>query len=249
MSRYFYDLHVHSCLSPCGDDDMTVNNIAGMAALKGLQIVALTDHNSCGNCRPFYAACRKQGLIPVAGMELTTAEEIHMVCLFEELENAEAFDKAFQAYRLPVKNKPEIFGNQLYLNELDEVVGTEPLLLPPATTLSVEEAYDLAVSYGAFCFPAHIDRPANGIIGILGDLPEKPDFPVVEYSGTADRASLEEKYPHLHSKRRLTDSDAHYLWDISEAENSLELPDEPYSGAFVRRQLFRYLRGELESEP
>ena len=247
MSRYFYDLHIHSCLSPCGDDDMTVHNIAGMAAWKGLQIVALTDHNSCGNCRPFYAACKKNGLIPVAGMELTTSEEIHMVCLFEELDQAEAFDRAFQSYRLPVRNKPEIFGNQIYLNESDEPIGTEPLLLPPATTLPIEDAFELAASFGAFCFPAHVDRPANGILGILGDLPDRPVFPVVEYSGNADRKALEEQYPSLRGKRFVTDSDAHYLWDISEAVNGLDLPDEPYSSAFVRHQLFRYLRGELET--
>ena len=121
MSRYYYDLHIHSCLSPCADDDMTVNNIAGMAALKGLQIVALTDHNTCGNCRSFFTACRRQGLIPVAGMELTTAEEIHMVCLFEDLEQAEAFEEDLRPFRLPVKNKPEIFGNQLYLDELAQL--------------------------------------------------------------------------------------------------------------------------------
>lgn len=247
MSRYFYDLHIHSCLSPCGDDDMTVHNIAGMAALKGLQIVALTDHNSCGNCRSFFAACRKNGLIPVAGMELTTSEEIHMVCLFEELERAEAFDCAFQPYRLQVKNKPEIFGNQYYLDETDEIKGTEPFLLPPASALSLDEAYRMAVSFGAFCFPAHVDRPANGILGILGNLPESPAFPVVEYSGNADRKALEEQYPSLRGRRFVTDSDAHYLWDISEAVNALELPDEPYSSAYVRQQLFRHLRGELET--
>ena len=112
MSQYYYDLHVHSCLSPCADDDMTVHNIAGMAALKGLQIVALTDHNTCGNCRSFYAACKRQGIIPIAGMELTTAEEIHLICLFEELESAEAFEKEFKAYRLRVRNRVEIFGHQ-----------------------------------------------------------------------------------------------------------------------------------------
>ena len=247
MSRYYYDLHIHSCLSPCADDDMTVNNIAGMAALKGLQIVALIDHNTCGNCRSFFTACRRQGLIPVAGMELTTAEEIHMVCLFEDLEQAEAFEEDLRPFRLPVKNKPEIFGNQLYLDEDDEVTGTEPFLLPPATALPIEEAAALAVSRGAFCFPAHVDRPANEIIGVLGDLPEKPFFPVVEYSSNADPALLEEQVPALRGKRRLTDSDAHHLWDISEAEHALDLPDEPYSGDFVRKQLFRYLRGEPEN--
>ena len=77
MNRYYYDLHMHSCLSPCADDDMTPANIAGMASLCGLQLVALTDHNTCGSCRAFVTACRQYGIVGVPGMELTTAEEIH----------------------------------------------------------------------------------------------------------------------------------------------------------------------------
>lgn len=224
---------------------MTVNNIAGMAALKGLQIIALTDHNSCKNCSAFFEACKRNGLIPVAGMELTTAEEIHLVCLFETLTEAEKFDEAFQPYRLKMRNKPEIFGNQLILNADDEIIGNEEYLLPPASMLSLEDAYRFAKEYGAYCYPAHVDRPANGILGILGALPEEPQFDVVEYSANASVEELEEQNPSLKGKRIVKDSDAHYLWDISEAVNYIDLPDEPYSSAFVRKQLFRYLRGEI----
>ena len=91
MREYACDLHVHSCLSPCGDEDMTPGNIAGMAVLNGLDIVALTDHNSSKNCPAFFAQAKAQGIIPVAGMELTTAEDIHMICLFRTLEDALSF--------------------------------------------------------------------------------------------------------------------------------------------------------------
>lgn len=93
MKHYFYDLHTHSALSPCGDNFMTPNNLAGFCALAGLQIVALTDHNTCGNCSSFMAACRRYGLCPVPGMELTTAEEIHLVCLFPSLSAALEFEE------------------------------------------------------------------------------------------------------------------------------------------------------------
>ena len=92
MSAYRYDLHLHSCLSPCADDDMTPYNIAGMAMLLGLQLLALTDHNSAKNCPAFFSACREYGLVPVPGMELCTAEEIHLICLFPSLADAMAFD-------------------------------------------------------------------------------------------------------------------------------------------------------------
>lgn len=94
-----YDLHVHSCLSPCGDDDMTPANIAGMAALKGLSVVALTDHNSAKNCPAFFKACEEVGVLPIPGMELTTAEDIHVVALFKTLEEAMAFDTRLQDIR------------------------------------------------------------------------------------------------------------------------------------------------------
>ena len=94
MSRYYYDFHVHSCLSPCADDDNTPNNLAGMAALCGINIMALTDHNSCKNCPAFFEAAKRNGIIPIAGMELTTSEDIHLVCLFPELDVAMEFDKS-----------------------------------------------------------------------------------------------------------------------------------------------------------
>ena len=108
MALFTYDLHVHSCLSPCGDDEMTPCNIAGMAFLAGVRIVALTDHNSCKNCPAFFAACEEYGVTPVPGCELTTSEEIHMVCLFEGLKQAMDFDEAIQPYRMMLKNRVEI---------------------------------------------------------------------------------------------------------------------------------------------
>ena len=128
--RYSYDLHVHSCLSPCADNDNTPNNIAGMAHLSGIKIVALTDHNSAKNCPAFFEAAKRYGIVPVAGMELTTSEDIHVVCLFEELENAMRFDEFIAAKRVLIKNRTDIFGDQLILDGNDEMIGTEEHLLP-----------------------------------------------------------------------------------------------------------------------
>ncbi len=242
MNRYYYDLHVHSCLSPCGDDDMTPNNIAGMAVLNGLQIVALTDHNTTKNCRAFFAAARKNGIIPIAGMEMTTAEDVHLVCLFPTLEAAEEFDKEYQQYRILYPNRPDIFGEQQILDENDEKIGDEEYLLLNASTLSISEADALLAKYGAVVFPAHIDRDENGIIAALGCIPEKPHFECVEFRDNANIETYTEKYG-LQGKLVLIDSDAHYLWDINEAENFLMLEDEPYTSSKVREELFRRLRG------
>ena len=139
MTAYYYDLHIHSALSPCADNDMTPNNIAGMAVLKGLQILALTDHNSAKNCPAFFEACKRQGIIPIAGMELSTAEDIHIVCLFRELDDAMRFDAEIEKHLMPIKNRPEIFGDQQILDGEDEQIGEFETLLISATDLPIAD--------------------------------------------------------------------------------------------------------------
>ena len=165
--KFYYDLHIHSILSPCGDDDNTPNNIAGMANLCGLNIIALTDHNSAKNCPAFFEAARKYGIIPVAGMELTTSEDIHVVCLFEQLEDALAFDKYVEENRLKIKNRPEIFGRQIIMDGMDEQTGEVDDLLINASNISADNVCEIVCKFGGVCYPAHIDRDANGIIAIL----------------------------------------------------------------------------------
>ena len=243
MTRYTYDLHIHSCLSPCADDDMTPANIAGMASLAGVQLLALTDHNSCGNCEPFMKACRQYGIVPVPGMELTTAEEIHLVCLFPDLAPALAFDREVKAHLLPVKIRPEVFGNQLMVDERDEIVGEEELLLLSATSLQLEDAYALALYYGGAAYPAHIDRSANGIIAILGTMPPEPEFPAVELRDGSNLETYTGRYG-LSGKHILCSSDSHNLWTVGDCGASIELDDEPYSSARVRGALIEMLRGD-----
>ncbi len=242
MSTYYYDFHIHSCLSPCADDDMTPNNIAGMGTICGLQIMALTDHNTTKNCPAFFEAAKRQGIIPVAGMELTTAEDIHMVCLFETLEQAMAFDEAVSKRRLLVENKVEIFGKQMIMNGDDEVIGVDDWFLPMATTLSLEEGAALCVAHGGVCWPAHIDRPANGILETLGVFPDDPPFGIAELHDFNKKETLCEKHGNLKDLLFVSGSDAHYLWDIREKSCSLEIDDNPYSGDLVRKRLFEQLR-------
>ena len=244
MSTYYYDLHVHSCLSPCGDNDSTPHNLAGMGFLAGLQLMALTDHNTCRNCPAFFKAAEQYGIVPVAGMELTTAEDIHMVCLFPTLEAAMAFDEAVAERRVRIKNRPDIFGEQLVMDENDRVIDTEPDLLSNATTLSIEEAVDLANAYGGIGYPAHIDREANSMIAVLGGLPPEPRFTCVELKDGGRREELSRLYG-LETTLILVDSDAHVLWGIRDKEQSLELDAPPEDPDGVRRCLIDRLRRGL----
>ena len=244
MNKYYYDLHIHSCLSPCGDDDMTPNNIAGMAALNGLNIVALTDHNSAKNCPAFFAAAKRNGIIPVAGMELTTSEDIHLVCLFEELSDALGFDDFIQSHRILIPNRVDIFGEQMILDGNDNIIGTEEFLLSNATDISVDNVADIVEEFNGICYPAHIDREANGIIATLGIFPDNEKFRCCGFHNSDVISDYVERFPILSQRLSLVSSDAHYLWDIRDKKHYLEIDDEPYSGDKVRKELFRILRGD-----
>lgn len=243
MSRYYCDLHVHSCLSPCADDDMTPGNIAGMAALNGLQVVALTDHNTSKNCPAFFSQAKAQGIIPVAGMELTTAEDIHAVCLFRTLADAMAFDAFISERRMPVENRPDIFGRQLLIDENDEIAGEEKNLLWNGCDLSLDAAHREVTARGGVLYPAHIDRPSNGMIETLGTFPPEPAFTAYELHDAAKEAEYRERFPIISPLVRVVSSDAHTLGDIAEAAFAIDLDDEPYSSALVRDRLIDYLLG------
>ncbi|MFA5561287.1 MAG: PHP domain-containing protein [Eubacteriales bacterium] len=218
MKRVYYDLHIHSCLSPCADNDMTPANIAGMAALKGLQVVALTDHNTTGNCAAFFEAVRPYPILPLAGMELTTAEEVHMVCLFPTVEAAGDFDRYLDAFRLPLTNRPEIFGEQRLYDGEDHYIGDLPHLLSAATALSLDMAVPAVRDRGGVIFPAHLDRQAHSMISVLGTVPRAYGFTCAEYRHPDTVAHWQSRHDLSHL-RPLFNSDAHLLENISEAEH------------------------------
>ncbi len=206
-----YDLHIHSCLSPCGDAEMTPNNIAGMAKLCGLRVAALTDHNTSKNCPAFFSACERRGVVAIAGMELTTSEDIHMVCLFPTLDSAMEFDAFVEARRMRIKNRPDIFGEQIIMNSNDEVTGKDEYLLIPATELDITSAAREVRRRGGAAFPAHVDKQANGLISILGTFPPEPDFAAAEFFDCGVIPRFKEKHPLLGDVLILKNSDAHTL--------------------------------------
>ena len=241
----YYDFHIHTALSPCGDNDMTPNNIVNMAMIKGLDAIAITDHNSCGNLPAFFTACRAYGVVPIAGIELETAESVHLVCLFPEYGDAMNFWQNIKDnYMMPFKNDAEVFGNQLYMNEDDEITGREETLLITSTMLSIDDAVPLVRESGGFVFPSHIDRTSNGIIAILGDVPPEPGFTFVEFNDGENVSPYCEKYASLDGLSVLVNSDAHRLTSINEAENFIELDADADDENAFRRAFFEYLNGK-----
>ena len=137
--RLKYDFHLHSCLSPCGDNDMTPYNLVNMAKLMGYDIIALTDHNSCLNCPAAMKVGEEAGITVVPGMELCTSEEIHTVCLFPTIEKALDFSEYVKTTMPPIMNDEKIFGNQYIMDHTDKILGNEELLLTTASGISIDD--------------------------------------------------------------------------------------------------------------
>jgi len=219
-----YDLHIHTCLSPCGDDEMTPINIANMACLKGLRLIAVTDHNSARNVAAVIEAAADLPLTVIPGLELNTSEEIHIVCLFPDAASAEKAGEFVEDSLPPVLNKPEVFGSQFIMDKSENIVGEVPQLLITASTISVDDVGDFIAGYGGICFPAHIDRSSNSIIEVFGAVPDYLGFMAVEVSDPDAFLSSTSGRDICNRYRVLTNSDAHYLQNIAETERFLELP-------------------------
>lgn len=231
--RYFYDLHLHSCLSPCGDMDMTPNNITGMASLLGLQIIALTDHNTCRNCGATIEAGKRNGVVVVPGMELTTSEDIHAVCLFPTLEKAMDWDEYVDAHRIKIKNRPDIYGRQVLMNAEDEEIGEIEHLLLPGTEISIMNAYRKVKAFGGICYPAHIDRDSLSVLSALGEIDPNCGFVTAELADYAKLEKLRLVHPILDDLHIVSSSDAHYLENMRDAAFTLSL-SEPTAAEVIR---------------
>lgn len=221
----YYDLHMHSCLSPCGDDDMTPYNLVNMAKIMGLDIIALTDHNSCGNCLAAMEAGAEAGITVVPGMELCTSEEVHNVCLFPEIDAAERFWRYVQTKLPPIKNKVKIFGNQYYMDARDNILGSEEILLNTGAFISETELRGLVAGHGGFCWPAHIDRSSYSLVSQLGVIDESFGFTAAEIYDRTKTEELKKKFPVLNDMLILHNSDAHYLENIKEPLDVIDLPE------------------------
>jgi len=221
MLSLSYDLHIHSCLSPCGDEDMTPANIIGMAMLKELDVIAVTDHNSCKNCPAVLKLADENHMIAIPGMELCTLEEVHVICLFEELEDALRFGQYVSSKMFPILNKEKIFGRQEICDEEDHIIGTEPYLLINATDISFDSLKALMKEFHGVAIPAHIDKASNSLLSNLGFIPPDADFACAEIKNLDKLHELRKQNPYLEQCNIITNSDAHYLEHINEPVNFL----------------------------
>ena len=227
-----YDLHLHSALSPCGEEEMTPNNIVGMAQVLGLSAIAVADHNAARQLPAVQKLAEEAGILLVPAIEVTTAEEVHVLSLFPSVEAALAMGEELYAALPPVRNKPEIFGYQRILNELDEQVGELEKLLINATAFPIGTVFEKVRGYGGLPIPAHVDKSANSVLANLGVIPPELEARVIEISPRGiDRGFVP---PDGERYQIITDSDAHDLETFCAHEpRALELAELTVEGVLT----------------
>lgn len=233
---FYYDLHIHTALSPCGDEDMTPNNIVNMSILKGLDVIAITDHNSARNVRACFECAKSTPLILLPGMEIETSEEVHVTALFDNPDSAEQLDTIVSENMPAIKNRTDIFGEQHIIDSEDNIVGEIPNLLTVATTMSINDVFETVHFLGGIAIPAHIDKSSYSLLSNLGFIPEDINFSVFEIKNPERYIEIKNNH-NLGNAKIIHNSDAHFLWDIHEKQHCFK---QKFEDAV---QIINYLRG------
>lgn len=231
--RCYYDLHIHSTLSPCGEEEMTPNNIVNMAAIKELDFIAVTDHNAIHNVPAALEVAKDLPIIVVPGIEVQTKEDVHLLCLFKQYEVLEHFYQTIIVHQQVIAHNEKKFGSQNVLNEADEVIGSLTQSLYGSIMLSTDEVVKRVLALGGGVIPCHLDRKSYSLIANLGFLP--PDLPVktIELSPQCDRDKFFSQHAYLKGYQCLINSDAHELTAISEATHGLDLDEKTIEALFL----------------
>jgi len=210
------DLHVHTCLSPCTELDMSPKRILTIAKKKEIDILGICDHNSSENSLAIINAAKKMNIRIFPGLEVTSQEEVHVLALFDEIENALKLQKNVYE-NLPGENDEEAFGMQVTVNEKEEVLGFNSRLLIGATTIPLEKIIQIIHSFKGIAIASHIDRESFSIIGQLGFIPENLELDDITFE------EAKKKYPDNYPIT--CSSDAHYPDDIGKTFTSFLLKD------------------------
>ena len=217
-----YDLHIHSCLSPCAEDEMTPTALAGFAKLAGIELIAVTDHNTALNLPAAQKACKAYGLCLLPGIEVNTAEGIHLLCYFPSVDKALQMGTALYEKLPPHPFEKEVWGRQLVMDENDVLLHEPEKLLASPVQMDLYEVWALCGRLQGICVPAHVDRDTSSLLSVLGFAPD--DLPFAAFEVSRPEHTLQTL---LHSGRLpkdreiLTSSDAHELLEISEYPRKL----------------------------
>jgi 3',5'-nucleoside bisphosphate phosphatase len=208
------DLHVHTVLSPCADIEMIPPLIVQRALDQGIHLIAITDHNSSANIAAVQQAAEGTGLTVLPGMELQTAEEVHVLCLFDTLEQVQAFQTLVDAALPPLENNIDYFGEQFVVDSTGDFIRREERMLLNSTSLNLGEAWENVTALNGLLIPAHVTRKAFGLLPVLGFVPPETPIQILEISTHIQPEQAYMQYPQIRGYPLIQNGDAHFLEDI-----------------------------------
>lgn len=220
------DLHIHSILSPCGDLDMSPSRIIDEAAIKGLDVIAITDHNTTLHCRLAYELGQRKNILVIPGTEVCSKEEIHCLCYFSDFDALDKFEAIIHKALPPISNIPEKFGYQVVVDENEHILQTIDSFLLSATSLSINQIETLVHELGGIFIPAHIDRPSYSVLSQLGFFPQKLNADAIECQNPFGILDIPAHIPIICS------SDSHYLHQIGKRHTRFDLDSIDVHGIF-----------------
>jgi len=242
LKTYVAELHVHTVLSPCAEVEMIPPLIVREAGARGINLIAITDHNACANVAAVQQAAAEADLVVMPGLEVQTREEVHVLCLFDTLPQALACEADVRAALPPLENQAEYFGDQFVVDASGDFVRRETQLLLTSAHFSIDEICAMVERLGGITIPAHIDRKAFGLIGNLGLVP--PDLPIaaLEVSRHLHPFEAPKQYPQLRGYPLVQGGDAHRLEEMLGANVfRLEAPTVAEIGLALRQEAERGL--------
>jgi PHP family Zn ribbon phosphoesterase len=217
------DLHIHTVLSPCAEVEMIPPLIVERALHLGLDLIAVTDHNSSGNAAAVVDAARASGLKVLPGLELQTREEVHLLCLFDTIEQVRQWQAQVDAALPDLPNRADKFGEQFIVDAAGDFVRREERLLLVSTGLTLEDSAAGVAALGGIAIPAHIDRPANGLIALLGFVPPELNAAALEISANISPEDARARFAPPERMPLIRSSDAHWLDAIGSSITEFEL--------------------------
>jgi len=228
MRIFKADLHIHTCLSPCGDLMMSPKKIVAEVLRHDIDIIAISDHNSAKNVSAVKKAAEGTGIVVLPGMEVCTREEVHLLAIFEHSESAFAM-QSFVYDRLHGENDPDAIGLQVIATENDEVEDFEPKLLIGAADVSLDKAVEHVHMCGGIAIASHIDRESFSVIGQLGFIPETVTFDALEISANSDMADARTRFSQYREYPFVRNSDAHFLSDIGNSWTAYRIEEPTFA--------------------
>lgn len=231
MYEFKADLHIHSCLSPCGSLEMSPENILKKASVAGLDIIALTDHNSTRNVKTIKKIAPDYGIFVIGGCEVTTREEVHCLAYFKDDESMEIFQKWIDE-RLPnIKNNVDYFGYQVAVDENEMIIYEEPKLLLSAVDVDLNELSEKINELNGLCVPAHVDKSKYSVISQLGFIPPDSSFHAIEIAPTTCLSNTSNRHENagLADHCIIKNSDAHYPEQIGKLKSTYFLEKRSFN--------------------